>query len=134
VPAARAQSEVLGTILLVAVVVIGVSTLTAVTILDRAAVEQPDADLRTNVTDRQVVLNHTGGEPLDAGLLSVTVRDGGSEFVTRGFDGVGDQFTPGEGWTTDHGLSIEDGDRVRVVVVHDNRTVLVDAERRVYRD
>lgn len=131
--APRAQSDVLGTILLVAIVVIGVTTVTAATLLDRTAVEEPHADIDTNVTDRRILLNHTGGEPLDAGLLSVTVRNGDG-FVTDRLTGVGDRFDPGEGWSTEHGLPVGDGDRVRVLLVHDNRTVLVDAERRVYRD
>lgn len=133
--APRAQSEALGTLLLVAVVAIVVTTLTAATILDQRSVDDPNVDIATNVTDRRVVLNHTGGDPLEVGRLSVTVRDdGGGEFVIRGLGGVGDQFDPGEGWSADHGLSVSPGDRVRVVVVHANRTVLVDAERRVYPD
>lgn len=130
----RAASETIGTILLVAVVVIAVGTLTAATLLDRGFVDEPEADVRVNVTGTQVLVNHTGGDALPAEELSVTVRAGTGEFAVDGVGGVGEHLDPGEGWTTAHGLSLGTEERVRVLVVHDDRTVLVDARRRVYPD
>jgi flagellin-like protein len=135
----RGASEVIGSILLVGIVVLAVTTFTAATLLDRAFDDRARADVTANVTTDRVVLNHTGGESVDAADVSVIVRGGGVErrknLATTGtLSGDGDErFDPGEGWqwvTTDF-----DGvDRARVLVVHDNRTVLFEGERRVYPD
>jgi len=130
----RGDSEVVGMVLLIAVVVIGVTLLTASALFVVPTEDEPQTDVAANVTETRVHVNHTGGEVVDADELSVVVRDGDDEFRGDGIDGVGDQFEPGEGWSADHttDLSVDDGDQVRVLVVHDNRTLLLDSRRRVY--
>jgi FlaG/FlaF family flagellin (archaellin) len=131
----RAATETLGTVLLVGVVGAAVSLLAGSVLFVQSADDGPLADVTTNVTVSQVVLNHTGGDPLDADRVSVVIR-GENESRKDGLDDVGERLEPGEGTVVDHDpdLDPDPGDRVRVLVVHDNTTVLYDAERTVYPD
>ena len=134
----RGATEVIGTILIVAIVVVGVTVLSAATLLTQTEPTDPLADLKGNVTASEVVVNHTGGEGLDAGTLRVIARGGGAEFRKSFTDGtiVGDadgRFEPGESWTISHVVggtpTFPDDTRVRLLVVHDDRHVLLDVAR-----
>lgn len=131
----RGASEVIGSVLLVGIVVVAVTTFTAATLLDRAFDDRPRADVSANVTADRVIVNHTGGESVDSEDVSVIVRGGGGEFREDGLGLADGRFDPGDGWQDTHGLTaLRSGDRARVLVVHDNRTVFFEGERRVYPD
>jgi hypothetical protein len=129
----RAATETLGTVLLIGVVVAAVSLLAGSVLFVQSTDDGPLADLTANVTESQVVLNHTGGDSLDADRVSVVIR-GANESREDGLDDVGERLEPGEGTVVDHDLDLDPDDRVTVLVVHANTTVLYDAERTVYRD
>jgi flagellin-like protein len=128
----RGATEVIGTILLVAIVVVSVTVLSAATLLTQSEPSDPFADLTGTVSDSKVFVNHTGGEGLDAGNLRVVARGGGAEYRERFPDGAitgdGDgRFEPGETWKAMHATpAFDDGTRVRLLVVHDDRHVLLD--------
>ena len=132
----RAQSTVIGTILLVAVVVVALTvfgsySLGSITDDSRG----PAVDLSASVTATNLTLVHEGGEAMETTSLTVHVRHDAEtihSFSDGTLTGDGDgRFEPGERWTVAHGLSLDDGDRVRVLVVHDNRTVVLEATRAV---
>lgn len=133
----RAQSTVLGTILLVAVVVLGltVAGLFSVASITDAA-DSPVVDLSATLTPTELGLVHEGGDGMATAVLAVHVRNDDADASYSFADGTlagdsDDRFEPGERWTLAHGLSLEAGDRVRVLVVHDDATVVLDATRAV---
>jgi FlaG/FlaF family flagellin (archaellin) len=133
----RAQSTVLGTIMLVAVVVLGLTVaglFTVASITDAA--DEPVVDLSATVTATELALVHESGDGLETTALAVHVRHDGTEAVHAFADGTlagdgDDRFEPGERWTVAHGLALDEGDRVRVLVVHDERSIVLDATRAV---
>lgn len=126
-------------VLLVAIVVIAVTVLTASTLLVRSATDRPQADVTANVTETRVMVNHTGGDTLEASRVSVVVRGDGTEFRTslEPADintGDGDErLEPGEGAQV-LADDFAPGARVRAMVVHANRTVLLDSRLVVAHD
>ena len=125
----RAQSEVLGTILLVAIVVLVVSTVGVIVVSDLSNQEQQvSALIDGEVTTETVEFQHGGGDPIPAGELLVVVRNGSSEqqiaFAPEDIRGDGDDlFEPGERWVNDS-VSFEERDegeqkqRVQLLLVH----------------
>jgi FlaG/FlaF family flagellin (archaellin) len=134
----RAASESLGAILLVAVVVIAVTTVSGTLVVSKATDDAPPVDLAADATDATVTVSHRGGDALALADLTVVVRVGGSERrftpsaanVTVG--DADDRLEPGEEWERAHGVGVEAGDQVRVLVVHEpTDAVVLDVERTV---
>lgn len=130
----RAQSEVVGVTLLVAVftllaLLIGVVVLGNVS--DQAS-DDPLGDLNATAAVDDLVLVHEGGDDLDAADVTVILRQGDRERQhaltsfneTRGRDAT--SFSPGERWALqNHNLTTG---LARVLVVHDpSNTVVHDS-------
>ena len=148
---ARGQSEVIGSILLVAVIVVAVSTIGAIVLSEIGTQDEPvSAVVEGSVTaenDGTVQFEHGGGDSVEASDLTVLVANESGpqqEFpFTRGdIDGDGDErFEQGERWTNStivctsgpcpvHVTS--DSERVRIVLVHDpSGTLLFDGTRTI---
>jgi hypothetical protein len=126
----RAQSEVIGVILLVGVVTITIGGAGAVYLSTVADESGPATDVRVTVTDDAVALTHNGGSALSMDSLRVVVRRNGSDTGTDWSDGapVGDgddRFEPAEKWRQD-GFAFDSADRIEVLLVHEpSGTLLV---------
>lgn len=136
----RAQSEVVGNILLVAIVVTGVSVAGVAAVATVGPDEATLADVGATVAggpgSPQVVFTHRGGDPIDDSTLVVRIWvDGSPEPVgTPAATGDGDgRFEPGE--TRVYALSTAgEGDVVRALVATNaTETVLVDERTTVGR-
>ncbi|MFB6201279.1 MAG: type IV pilin [Halorhabdus sp.] len=126
----RAQSEVTGTVLLLAVVVI-IVVIAGVFILSTIDTQdEPVANLEVTIDDSNVTLSHHGGRTLATDEVTVILRSGTetrqalTTFVEQQGNGD-DVFEPGERLTRVHNAT----DSVRVLVVHDpSNTILSDRE------
>lgn len=131
----RAQSEAVGTVLLLAMVVIGVSVVGYVVLGAIEPDDSPTADVEATVTDSDVTLGHRGGEPLAGDELTVVLRYDGSEsrydFAADGSYGADAVFDPGEQWRLDGSIPYAPGDRVEVLVVHDPSNTVLFRGRKV---
>lgn len=124
----RAQSEVIGIILLTAVVVI-LSVVVGGTILTNIdAQDEPVANLDVSVNASNVTISHQGGSQLPTTEVTVYFRSGNTErhslgtFPEQQGDDDGD-FDPGERVTRVHNATKV----ITVFVVHDpSNTVLYD--------
>lgn len=130
-PRTRAQSEVLGTVLLagiLAVVVLLAGGLLLTDYVDTAT-GGPSVKLNATVDATDVTLDHDGGSSLALDDVSVVLRqdgsDSGSLLSAWTIEGDGDAaLEPSERATTTHEL---DPGPVEVVVVHrPSRSVLLD--------
>ena len=134
----RAQSEVIGAILLVAVVVIAVTAF-GVFYLGNQSDDgrDPAAEFNASASTTSVNITHLGGDSLARADLVVIVRNSSTErefSVENGTltDGdTDDQFEPGEEWGSTN-ISLPAGESVRVFVVHDSSNkLLYDGTKRV---
>lgn len=130
----RGQSTVVGTILLVAVVVLGVTlfgffSLASVT----DAADGPVVDVAATLTSTGLTLTHGGGDSLPAQELVVIVRNDSTSvslpFEAEALGGDGDGlFEPGERWTNTS--TLPDGHRLTIIVVHEpSNAVLFDGTK-----
>lgn len=100
----RAQSESIGVILLVGIVVISVTTVGAFVLSDISQATTTDADIAVDVSTSGVYLSHAGGDPLEMDQLLIVVRAGNRTLrpdFTPQTVYVGDDdgtFEPGERW------------------------------------
>lgn len=135
---ARGQSEVVGSILLVAVIVIAVSTIGTIVFGGILSEDDPvsaviDGDV-TLEDDGTVRFQHGGGDSLAAADLAVVARSESTDrrlsFTVENIRGNGDEyFDPGERWI-DSNISFGTGERVRLLLVHEpTGTVLFDGVR-----
>ncbi|MFB6084502.1 MAG: type IV pilin [Halorientalis sp.] len=116
----RAQSEVVGVVILIGVIVT-LSGIVSVVIFSNVAAESaPVTDLRIEANETHLRVTHAGGDELEVGALSVVVQ--GSTTTRFGVDGAnltgadGDgRFEFGESLVRRHG---HDGSGARVLVVH----------------
>lgn len=128
----RAQSEVVGTVLLVGVVVITVSTLGAGLLGSVTEDDDPLGDVSGEVATDEIRLTHRGGESLAVAALEVVVRtDDGTErisFADGALSGPDpDRFDPGETWTKS--ASFDESEEVRVYLVHESERVLYEGRK-----
>ena len=130
----RGQSTVVGTILLVAVVVVSVTTFglfSLSSITDRN--ESPMVDIDATLTVDGLALTHAGGDPLDATALIVRVDndtdESFSDFEAGNLPGD-DRFAPGERWT--NASTLPRGDRLTVWLIHEpSNSVLFQGDKTV---
>jgi hypothetical protein len=127
----RGQSETIGNVLLIGVVVV-VATTAAVGItfnltggggVGGLGGEAQQADIQASATADNLTLGHNGGERLPGGDVLVVVSNGSAErrfaVDAANLTGTGDSFDPGETFTRAHGLT---GDSIDVqVTVGDQR-------------
>lgn len=120
----RAQSEVIGTILLVAIVVIGVSTVGSVLFVSFDEPAEPAATVNASANATALELTHTAGEPIAVDELRVVVRNGTDDGRAAFADGsiAAGEFVVGDRWTATWstlGIDPTAGEQVDVVLVHD---------------
>lgn len=131
-PDERAQSEVVGTVLLVGVVVITVSTLGAGLLGSVTEDDDSRSEVSGEVATDEIRLTHRGGESLAVAALEVVVRtDDGTErisFADGALSGPDpDRFDPGETWTKS--ASFDESEGVHVYLVHDSERVLYEGRK-----
>lgn len=131
----RAQSETVGTVLLLAMVVIGVSVVGYVVLGTIEPDDSPTVDVKSTVTDSTLTLTHWSGDRLPGDELTVVVRHGGTEdrydFATDGSFGADATFDPGDEWRLDGAVPYAVGDRVEVLLIHDPSNTVLFRGRRV---
>lgn len=134
--ATRAQSEVVGVILLTAVIVISVTTIGVFMFQDqqqRIAGEGPDVDIGSELNASNVIITHNGGDSFLFSNLELRLRSDGNERIydlgdpgditSSGGDGD-DRFESGEWVSVDHDFS---GDiRILLVETTDPGHILYD--------
>lgn len=132
----RAQSEVIGVVLLTGVVVL-LSLVVGFYVLSGSGTQgQPVAEVEGSLSDAGIEATHAGGDSFPIDELVVVVRDGGT--TTRyaidpgNVTGDGDgRFEPSETFARAHALA---GDTGTLVVAHEpSGTVLFDRELDVER-
>ena len=123
--ATRAQSETVGVVLLVAVVVTLVGLVSAVALSDIGGDEGPLADLDVSANETNLTVEHRGGDDLAVGDLAIVLRSSSeSRRVTVDRINLTDRNGDGQFGLRAHGL---DGDSANVAVVHTpSNTVLLD--------
>lgn len=120
----RAQSEVVGMILLVAIVVVAVSSVGYVLFVSFDDPGEPATEVNATANVSALELTHTAGEPIPVDELRVVVRtdtEEGRAPFTDGSIGSGD-FAVGDRWTADWttlGIDPTPDEQVDVVLVHD---------------
>lgn len=136
----RGVSEVVGIVLLTAVVVILTSVISMAVLTQFApGASPPRASFEADVNATSVEVTHTGVERVPVDDLTVVLRGPNATVryevtaanVTGGAGGVPAQFEPGERWQRDHGLSVSVGDRVQVLVVHEPTNAALYEGRRI---
>jgi flagellin-like protein len=138
----RAQSEVVGSILLVAMIVLGISIIGAIVLGDIASREETvSAVVEGNATAGQIEFRHGGGDSIPTAELTVVVENesGAQDSLPFGegtLTGANDElFQPGERWSEDTSalaIAISPGDRVRLRLVHEpTGALLFDGARTV---
>jgi hypothetical protein len=124
----RAQSETVGAILLLGVVVLSVGVVGAYA-LEAAIVpsDAPRANVAGDVRTDALVLTHQGGDALPGGDLRLRVRVNGSETGVAWADGTltggDDRFDPGEEWRVTRAYAPGAVVSVRLVHVPSNAVV-----------
>jgi len=127
----RAQSEVVGVVLLTGVVVVAAS-LVGVVVLQGVSEESesgPTVGVLVNATTEFVTIDHNGGETVDVSSVDVVLSGESRERYPlssftqeRGTDAT--VFEPGDQWNHSNDVG---GDRLRVIIIHTpSGTVLRD--------
>lgn len=134
-PRSRGQSETIGVILLIGVVVTLVFLVGFVVFGDFQSQVSDDqrANIDSTTTVDNVTLDHRGGDSMDAADVTVIVSGTDEESgaledgtLERGTDSG--RFDPGDRWTWDHSVS---GDTLRLVVVHDPTNTILHEDTTV---
>lgn len=132
---ARGQSEVVGVILLTAVVLVLV-TLVGAGILFQWQSEtddDPRVDVESELDATTLTLRHQGGDRLPAASVRVALRGNASADVSLAnfTHRPGDRFEPGSTWRHDR-FTADLGGVVTVLVIHDpSNTVLYERTHEV---
>ena len=125
----RAQSEVVGSVLIIGLVVISVSVAGAAALGTVVpAIDEPRADIASEVRTDGLALSHRGGDALASDELRLIVRVNGSEtslFWTNGtLSGGDDEFDPGESWTVSRSYDPDASVTVRIAHAPTNTIIL----------
>jgi hypothetical protein len=131
----RAQSEVVGVVLLTGVIVLVVVLVGTVVLSDitTQAERGPRADLESTVDDTTVTIRHQGGDSFDAGTVELTVA-GDTECTARLTDAsvttdTGGRFAPGTIWVFDPADPCLTTEAVSVLVVDTETNTLLHDTR-----
>lgn len=128
----RGVSPVISTILLVAVVVVLASVVSAA-VWATFSDEQADAPLTDHsivLTDEHINISHLGGESIPLSELRVIVRNSTTSTTysptTANLSDASDlSFDPGETWARNHSLQIQPGGSLEAVLVHQPSNTLL---------
>ena len=137
----RAQSETIGTVLLIGVVVVAIGTFGAFFLSDFADEGAPLASISVDGNQTTMNISHSGGERIATEDLRITVsQPGNSKAYT--FENNGTQvrvsvpdteFKPGDRWRFDAD-SFEPDERITVRLIHVPSNEVVDSERYTFAD
>jgi flagellin-like protein len=122
----RAQSEVVGVVILIGVVVTMVGIVSVVVLSDAGGDRSALADVTVEANVSHLEIVHMGGDGVPVDDL-VVVRDGAATDTRIRVDGANvtgtdDTFGPGDRLVREHGLG---GERARIVVVHRREDTVV---------
>jgi FlaG/FlaF family flagellin (archaellin) len=124
----RGQSETVGIIIFTGVIIL-LSALVGTVLLSEVSTEEtPRIDIKTDLTDTNVTLTHSGGDQLNASRLRVLLTtDTGERRFRMNRANLTDndwQYGPADALCREHGLS---GDSMDILVIDtDTNTVLLD--------
>jgi len=125
----RAQSEVVGVILLTAVVVVLVGVAGGIFLSNAFDDDdEPLISVESTLTADRVTLAHNGGDTVDADDVEVVLRraDSTDRITLSAFDNTsGEQFEPGSDWDTSVSLT---AGTVQLFVVHTPSNTVVHEE------
>ena len=128
----RAQSEVVGIVLLTAVIVVLVSVAGAIVLSERFEEDDdPLVSVGSNATVDRVRIAHTGGDSLAADDVEVVVRDGNgtTRIALSAFEATpGSRFEAGSEWETS--VTLDPG-QVTLFVVHTPSETVLHEETHV---
>lgn len=119
----RGQSETIGSILLVAIVVLTVSVFGAYALGQLGDGEKPRVEIQSNISTNELSLTHAGGDSLHGDELAVIIRWNGNEtrlgFASQGSYDTdnGGLFEAGETWTLNN-PPYDQHDTATVYLVH----------------
>lgn len=126
----RGQSETVGVVLLTAVVVVLAVTVGAFILsnFDGTSSTGPNVDVKSSVTDQQVVIEHFGGNRFDVSDIRVDIRQQDGDDISRPLssftlDGGGnpETFEAGDRWTKDFSDETEElRGEIRLLVIDEN--------------
>lgn len=125
----RAQSEVIGAMLLTAVIIIVMMT-AAVFVFDEVTGEEDQvlADIDHEVTADEITLKHNSGDTFDSADITVRTIGDIEETLTLDDDFTnGESFSPGSSWNTEtNAFNGDDGQAGTLLVIHEpTNTVLL---------
>lgn len=126
----RGQSEVVGSILLVAIIVLAMSVIGTIVLGAMLAQDEPvSATIDAEANTTHVAFEHGGGDTLASSDLTVIVRDETDEKqIDFAENASHESFEPGMEWSAEHGFA--QCDRLQLWLVHDpTGTVLFDGAR-----
>lgn len=131
----RGQSEVIGIILLVSVVIVLVTLAGVIVIGDwqsTADEETPRISVESDLESTELTIRHQGGDSLPAGDVQVLLEgDTNRAYSLEEFDGPGELFEPGTVWRQDFSDDPLDG-TVELLVLHrDSGTILHETTHEV---
>ncbi|MFB6123652.1 MAG: type IV pilin [Haloferacaceae archaeon] len=126
----RGDSEIVGTLLLTATVVVLVSVVGYYALSNVGGGDAPPVQVAGGVTSDAVTLVHGGGRSIDASSLDVVLRFDGTErrydFEADGDCGDDDgRFEPGERWSLTEPLPYAPGDVVELLLVDGDRNAVL---------
>ncbi|MFW5900283.1 MAG: type IV pilin, partial [Halodesulfurarchaeum sp.] len=120
----RGQSEVVGPILLTALVILLVGLLAPMVFAQLDTRDRTNADFRMAVTDESIEVTHGGGDTIPASDIELLVTFDDQSYTLSGTeDGAPDPFQPGHVWTiSDHPLfdQLDAGDVMNIRVININ--------------
>ena len=124
----RGQSEVVGVVLLTAVVLVLVTLVGAAVLFqwESETEDDPRVAVESELTETTLTVRHQGGDRLPAASVRVALRGNASADVALAdfSDGAGDRFEPGSTWRHD-AFAGDIESVVIVLVIHDpSNTVL----------
>lgn len=139
----RAQSETIGTVLLIGVVVVAVGTFGAFFLSGFVGESAPLASISVDGNETTMNISHSGGERIATEDLRITVsQPGNSKAYT--FENNGTQvrvsdpdteFKPGDRWRFDtEGQGLEADQRVTVRLIHLPSNEVVDTGRYTFEE
>ncbi|RXK51577.1 type IV pilin [Halorientalis pallida] len=122
----RAQSEVVGVVILIGVVVTMVGIVSVVIFADTGADGSVLADVTVEANATHLRVVHMGGENIAVSDFGVVLDGTGDEVRvpvdSANVSGGDGRFDPGDRFVRTHGL---EGDRARIVVVHSDENAVV---------
>ncbi|AKH98190.1 hypothetical protein HLASF_1715 [Halanaeroarchaeum sulfurireducens] len=126
----RGQSESIGAMLLVAIVVIAVAVVAGALFMSSSPTEHPNVRIEATANGSELLVEHRAGEPIHENEFEIVLRETGTTMSgvagqprepASDKDGV---FEPSEVWMFDADYSISEGESVLLVYTGGDRVLL----------